>query len=128
MAKKSKTRKKSAKIKVKKQTKKIKVMARKRSRVRTVTTRAGSYSRRAKGFLSGTTGKLVVGAVIGGIVPVVASRLAPSAAVLTDDASDLLATFIGGKWGLVGNMVGKRVVPMLLAQSQGNNINLSDYA
>lgn len=97
-------------------------MARRKSSRRTVyKTKAVSRRSGTRSFLSGTSGKLLTGGIIGGVIPFVANRFAPGTAVLVDDASDLISTFIGGKWALVGNMIGKRVVPMLVRQGSGGN-------
>jgi hypothetical protein len=98
-------------------------MAKRRRSYRRVarSVRSGRRGKKVLGFFSGTVGKVLVGAIIGGVTPVITSRLAPNLAVLADDAGDLASTFIAGKYGLIGNMVGKRVLPMLVGQVTGQS-------
>lgn len=102
---------------------------RRSSRVRYAKRGISRTRRGARGFLSGTTGKLLTGGIIGGVTAYLTSRFSPNLAVLADDAGDLASTFIAGKWGLVGNVIGKRALPVLVNQGfSGGNGSSGDSA
>lgn len=122
LARMAKGRNKNKKQTVKRPTHHIITMARKKgSKTRTVYRTVRSGGRRAGGMLKGTGGKVAAGGVIGLITTFITPRLPPTAAVLVDDASDLAATFALGKYGLIGNMIGKRLAPILVRQATGNS-------
>jgi hypothetical protein len=71
----------------------------------------------------------LTGGIIGGVTAYLTSRFSPNLAVLADDAGDLASTFIAGKWGLVGNVIGKRALPVLVNQGfSGGNGSSGDSA
>lgn len=101
---------------------KSKVFKPKKAKKKTMAKKKGSknYRSKAKGMLSGTGGKVLIGAVAGMASSYLVAKAPPQVAAYADDVGDLVATFAGGKVGLVSNIVAKRVAAPIIAQLQGS--------
>jgi hypothetical protein len=116
------------KRKFKKKIRRRKIMAKRRKTKTVYRTVSRARGRAKRSMFGGTGGRVLIGSLVGLGASFITPRLPPTAAVLMDDASDIAATFIGGKWALVGNMVGKRIAPLLVRQATGSTQFTGDAA